>query len=705
MKMPLIVLLTTGLIFSFFIEKGQKPMPEENPFLKTYNTPFQVPPFNEIKEEHYMPAFKAGIEEQKKEIDKIVNNKQEPTFANTLVALDKSGSLLNRVNAVFSHLTEANTTEGLQKIAQEVAPLLAKNQDDINLNAQLFKRIKTVYDLRAGLKLSGEDKRLLEKTYKDFVRGGANLSADKKDKLRKLNEELSLLGVQFGNNLLKETNAFELVIDKKEDLGGLPASLIEAAASAAKDRKLDGKWVFTLHSPSIFPFLQYSEKRDLREKIYKAYINRGSNNNNTDNKAIVSKVISLRYEKAKLLGFRSYAHFVLDKVMAKTPENVYTLLTKIWDPALALAGKEAVELQKIIIKEGKIFKLQPWDWWFYSEKLRKEKYDLDDAQLRPYFKLENVRDGAFSVANKLYGITFTERKDIPTWHPDVKVFEVKEADGKHIGILYTDYFPRASKRGGAWMSELRRQYKPDGKEVTPVVFNVCNFTEPAGDAPALLTFDEVSTLFHEFGHALHGLLSDCSYYSLAGTEVPRDFVELPSQIMENWAGEPKVLKMFAKHYKTGETIPDALIKKIVASSKFNQGFATVEFTAAALLDMDWHVLETSKELDVNAFENKTAKKIGLLPEIGFRYRSTYFSHIFSNDYCAGYYSYLWAEVLDADAFEAFKEKGIFDKATADSFRKNILSKGGSEEGMVMYKKFRGKDPDIKPLLKRRGILN
>jgi peptidyl-dipeptidase Dcp len=705
MKMPLIILLTTGLLFSLVIEQNKKSAPEENPFFKTYNTPFQVPPFNEIKEEHYLPAFKQGIEDQKKEIDEIVNNKQAPTFANTLAALDRSGALINRVNAVFSHLTEANTTEGLQKIAEQVAPMLAKNQDDINLNVKLFKRIKAVYDKRASLKLSGEEKRLLEKTYKDFVRGGANLNNAKKEKLRKLNEQLSLLGVNFGNNLLKETNSFQLVIDKKEDLAGLTESLIEAAAAAAKERKMDGKWVFTLNSPSIFPFLQYSEKRDLREKIYKAYINRGNNDNANDNKSIVSKVISLRYEKAKLLGFRSYAHFVLDKVMAKTPENVYTLLTKIWDPALALAGKEAVELQKLIIKENKYFKLQPWDWWYYSEKLRKQKYDLDDAQLRPYFKLENVRDGAFAVANKLYGITFTERTDIPTWHPDVKVFEVKEADGKHIGIFYTDYFPRESKRGGAWMSELRRQYKPNGVEVTPVVFNVCNFTKPAGDEPSLLTFEEVSTLFHEFGHALHGLLSNCTFYSLSGTEVPRDFVELPSQIMENWAGEPQVLKMFAKHYKTGEVIPDQLIRKIVASSKFNQGFTTVEFTAAALLDMDWHVLETSKELDVNAFENKTAKKIGLLPEIGFRYRSTYFSHIFSNDYCAGYYSYLWAEVLDADAFEAFKEKGIFDKATADSFRKNILSKGGTEEGMVMYKKFRGKDPDIKPLLRRRGILD
>jgi len=705
MKMQFIILLTAGFFLSLIIDKNIKNEPDENPLLRTFNTPFQTPPFDLIKEEHFLPAFKAGIEEQKKEIDAITGNKQEATFENTLAALDKSGSLLNKVNAVFSHLTEANTTDGLQKIAQEVAPMLAKQQDDINLNEKLFKRIKAIYEKKAKLKLKGEDARLLDKIYKEFVRGGANLSSENKEKLRKINEELSLLGVNFGNNLLKETNSFQLIIDKEAELAGLPQSVRDAAAAAAAEKKMEGKWLFTLHSPSIFPFLQYSAKRNLREIIYKAYINRGNNNNANDNKNIVSKIIVLRYKKAKLLGFESYSHFVLDKVMAKTPENVYTLLTKIWDPATKIATNEAIELQKIIIKEGGTFKLQAWDWRYYSEKLRKEKYDLDDAQLRPYFKLENVREGAFAVANKLWGITFTERTDIPKWNPDVKVFEVKEGNGKHLGILYTDYFPRASKRGGAWMSELRRQYKPDGVEITPVVFNVCNFTKPAGDTPSLLTFEEVQTLFHEFGHALHGLLSNCKYYSLAGTEVPRDFVELPSQIMENWAGEPEVLKIYAKHYQTGEAIPNSLIKKIVNSSKFNQGFITVEYLAAALLDMDWHVLETEKEYDVEKFEKNTAKKIGLTPEIGFRYRTTYFSHIFSNEYASGYYSYIWAEVLDADAFEAFKEKGIFDKATAESFRENILSKGGSEEGMVMYKKFRGKEPDIKPLLKRRGISN
>ncbi len=704
MKMSLLIILSAGIICTMLLQKNEKAVMEENPFFKKYSTPFETPPFDQIKEEHFMPALKAGIEEQKKEIQAIVDNKGKATFENTIMALDLSGSLLNKVYAVFSHLSEANTTEGLQKINEEIAPMLAKNTDDINMNEALFKRIKAVYDKKKTLKLNTEDLRLLEKTYKEFVRGGANLTPDKKEQLRKINSELSLLSVNFGNNLLKETNSFKLVIENKEDLAGLPQSLIDASAAAAKERGLEGKWVFTLHSPSIFPFLQYSEKRDLREQIYKAYTNRGNNGNENDNKALISRIISLRYQKAKLLGFRSYAHFVLDKVMAKTPEAVYTLLTKVWDPAVKMAGKEAIALQEMIFKEKHTFKLQAWDWWYYSEKLRKEKYDLDDAQLRPYFKLENVRDGAFAVANKLWGITFTERKDISVWHPEVKVFEVKEADGKHIGILYTDYFPRSSKRGGAWMSELRRQHRENGVNVTPVIYNVGNFTKPTGDTPSLLTFDEASTLFHEFGHALHGLLSNCKHYSISSTEVPRDFVELPSQIMENWAGEPEVLKMYAKHYKTGAPIPDALINKIVRASKFNQGFVTVEFTAAALLDMDWHVLETPTELDVVKFENNTAKKIGLLPEISFRYRTTYFNHIFASDYSAGYYSYLWAEVLDADAFEAFKEKGIFDKKTAQSLRDNILSKGGTEEGMVMYKKFRGKDPDIKPLLKRRGII-
>ena len=705
MKMYLLILFSAGLIFTLLMDNQKETkVPEENPLLMPYDTPFQTPPFDKIKEEHFLPAFNAGIEAQKKEIDAIVNNPQAPTFENTLVALDNSGSLLNRVNAVFSHLVEAYTSDGLQKISEQVAPMLAKNTDDINMNEKLFARIKKVYNEREKLNLQGEDARLLDKTYKDFVRGGANLSPEQKNELRKLNEELSLLSVNFGNNLLKDNNAFQLVIEKKEDLSGLPQSLIDAAATAAKERNLEGKWVFTLDAPSIFPFLQYADNRDLREKIYKAYINKGNNNNSNDNKKIVSKIISLRYQKARLLGFKSYAHFVLDKVMAKTPENVYKLLTQVWNPALELAGKEAIELEKMIIQGNHIFKLQPWDWWYYSEKVRKQKYDLDDSELRPYFKLENVRDGAFAVANKLYGITFTERTDIPKWDPDVKVFEVKEADGRHLGILYTDYYPRANKRGGAWMSELQRQYKPDGKNISPIVYNVCNFTKPNGDTPSLLTFEEASTLFHEFGHDLHGLFSNCKYYSLAGTEVPRDFVELPSQIMENWAGEPEVLKMYARNYKTGEPIPDALIRKIVNSSKFNQGFATVEYTAASFLDMDWHVVETAKEQDVPAFEKKTAERIKLMPEINFRYRTTYFSHIFSNDYSAGYYSYLWAEVLDADAFEAFKEKGIFDKATAQSFRDNILSKGGSVDAMTMYRNFRGKDPDIKPLLKRRGIL-
>jgi peptidyl-dipeptidase Dcp len=545
---------------------------------------------------------------------------------------------------------------------------------------------------------------LLEKYYRDFVRGGANLDKEKKARLREINQELSLLTLKFGENILKENNRFELIIENKEDLEGLPQSVIDAAAETAKERGYKGKWVFTLHKPSMIPFLTYSAKRELREKIFKAYINRGNHNDELDNKKILLKIVALRLERAKLLGYKTHAHYVLEENMAKNPENVYKLLDKIWKPALERAKKEAEELQQMIYKEGKNFKLQPWDWWYYAEKLKKEKYDFDDSVLRPYFKLENVIKGVFYVANKLYGLQFVERNDIPKYHPDVRVFEVKDADGSHIGILYTDYFPRASKRGGAWMNSFRKQSKIGGKEIHPVITNNGNFSKPVGDKPSLLSIEEVLTLFHEFGHALHGLLSNCTYPTLSGTSVPRDFVELPSQIMENWALEPEVLKVYARHYKTGEVIPQELIEKLKKAKLFNQGFATVEYLAAAYLDMDWHTLTELNNIDPLKFEEESMKRIGLIPEIVVRYRSPYFRHIFSGGYSAGYYSYIWAEVLDADAFEAFKEKGIFDKETAQSFRKNILEKGGTEDPMILYKRFRGAEPKVEPLLKRRGLI-
>lgn len=697
MKKNILLILAACLSFFAFMEK------EENPFFSEFKTPNGVPPFEQIKIEHYLPAFKEGIVQQQKEIDAIVNSSETPAFENTIVAMENSGELLERVSNVFYNMMSSNTNEEIQKIAKEISPLLSKHEDDITLNDKLFKKVKSVYDQKDKLQLNNEQKMLLEKTYKGFVRGGANLDDNKKAQLREINKELSLLSLQFGENLLKETNAFSLVVDKESDLSGLPQSLITSAAETAKERGLQGKWVFTLHNPSIMPFLQYADNRDLREKIFKAYINRGNNNNKNDNKAIISKIASLRVKRANLLGYKTHADFVLDENMAKNAENVYKLLNQLWTPALKIAKKEAEELQQMINKSGKDFKLQAWDWRYYAEKLRKEKYDLDDELLRPYFKLENVREGAFYVANKLYGITFTERTELPKYHSEARAFEVKEADGKFLGILYTDYFPRESKRGGAWCSSYRKQSIKNGENVTPVMVNVCNFSKPSGDKPALLTFEEATTLFHEFGHALHGLLSHTTYNRLSGSAVPRDFVELPSQIMENWAGEPEVMKIYAKHYLTGQAIPDELIKKIKDSEHYGQGFMTTEYLAASLLDLNWHTLTDPKEVDAEKFEAEVLNKVGLIPEIVVRYRSPYFNHIFAGGYSSGYYSYIWAEVLDADAFEAFKETSLFDQKTAKSFRDNVLSKGGTEEAMTLYRRFRGADPKIEPLLKRRGL--
>ena len=677
--------------------------PQQNPFFSEFDTPFQVPPFDQIKEEHYLPAFKEGMKQQLQEIEAIVNSPELPTFENTIEALESSGTLLRRVDNVFGVLNGSMTNEKMQAIAKEAAPLQSKHQDDILLNEKLYQRIKSVYNQKDSLKLTGEQSMLLEKYYKDFVRGGANLDQEKKTRLREINKELSILTVKFGENILKENNRFELVTENEEDLAGLPQAVITAAAETAKERGQEGKWVFTLHKPSMIPFLQFSEKRDLREKIFKAYINRGNNNDDLDNKKILSKIAALRSERANLLGYKTHSDFVLELNMAKKPENVYKLLNQLWEPALKRAKKEAQDLQSMIDEEGKDFKLKPWDWWYYAEKLKKAKYELEDEILRPYFKLENVIDGVFTVANRLYGIQFTERTDIPKYHQDVKVFEVKEADGSHIGILYTDYFPRASKRGGAWMNSFRKQSKMGGKNIYPVITNNGNFSKPTGDKPALISTEEVLTLFHEFGHALHGLLTNCTYNRLSGTSVSRDFVELPSQIMENWAFEPKVLKMYAKHYETGEAIPQELIDKLKNASLFNQGFANVEYLAASFLDMDWHTLTEPKEMDVDTFENESLNKIGLIPEIIVRYRSTYFNHIFSGGYSSGYYSYIWAEVLDADAFEAFKETSLFDQQTAQSFRKNILAQGGTEDPMTLYKRFRGAEPKVEPLLKKRGL--
>lgn len=671
----------------------------DNPFFKEWKTPFETPPFNEIKAEHFLPAIEEGIKLEKAEIDAIINNPEKPTFKNTIVALEKAGEFLGRVNRVFGALNGANTTDEIQKIARVTTPMLAKHRDDIALNDKLFARIKAVYQDKD--RLTSIERNVVENYYKNAVRNGAELDETGKEKLRQINQELSMLGLKFSENLLKETNAIALVIDNKEDLAGLPEDVINAAAELARSKNMNGKWAFSLQKPSFIPFLQYSQKRELREKLFNAYINRGNNNNEFDNKKIISRVSSLRVDRAHLLGYKNYAEYVLERNMAKTPENVYKFLNDLWTPAIKRAKMEIADMQKIIDKEGGNFKLAAWDWWYYAEKVKKEKYDLDESMLRPYFKMENVRAGAFDVASKLYGIKFIKRNDIQVYNPDVEVFEVQEANGKHIGIFYSDYYPRDGKRSGAWSSGFRGQQNIDGKFVTPLVYNVGNFSKPTADKPALMSIDEVNTLFHELGHGLNSLFSDFDYPG--GRNTPRDFVELPSQIMENWALEPEVLKMYAKHYQTGEVIPDELIQKIVNSRLFNQGFETVEYLAASFLDMDWQMLTDNKERDVIEFEKNVYKKIGLLPEIESRYQSTNFSHILGG-YAAGYYSYIWAAVLDADAFEAFVEKGnLFDKATANAFRNFILAKSGSEDSMTLYKKFRGREPKVDALLKRRGL--
>ena len=671
--------------------------------LTEFTTPFGVPPFDKIELDDYMPAFKEAIAQQQKEVDDIVGQTAAPDFENTIVALDQSGSLLRKVNAVFSGLNSANTNDEMQALSRELSPLLSKNSDDIRLNKDLFARVKTVYDNRESLNLNKEQKKLLEETYKSFVRGGANLDAEQQARLRELNSEISMLQLTFGQNMLKETNAFQLVIENKDDLAGLPESLILNAEVAARAAGLEGKWLFTLHNPSVMPFLQYADNRALREKIFKGYINRGNNGNDADNKDVVLKLVTLRLEKAKLMGYDDYASFVLEDRMAKTSDKVYALLDEIWKPALVKAKEELADINAEIKKEGGNFEAEGWDWRYYFEKAKKAKFDLDENQVRPYLKLENVRDGAFLLANKLYGITFTPIKEIPLPHPDAQAFECKDKDGTHLGVLYMDFFPRASKRGGAWCGTYRSQTYKDGKRQGPVVTIVCNFSQPAPGQPALLSADEAETLFHEFGHGLHNLFKDIHYYGVSG--VPRDFVELPSQVMEHWVFEPELLKEYAKHYETNEVIPAELIEKLDKSGKYGQGFATTEYLAASLLDMDFHVLkEVHEGADVMKFEETVLGERGLLKQIPSRYRTTYFNHTMGGGYTAGYYSYIWAEVLDADAYQAYKETGdIFNQEVAAKFREYVLTPGGIDDAMDMYKNFRGKEPNTEPLLKNRGL--
>lgn len=679
---------------------SQQSTESENPFFSEFQSPYGSPDFDRIQLADYEPAFLKGIEQQNQEIKAIVENPEAPTFENTIVALDNSGEILNRVSGVFFALTSADTNDELMALESKIAPMLSEHSDNIYLNEALYQRVAKVCEQEksGAIQLTTEQHYLLEKYRKAFERSGAALDKEKQARLREINKELSTLTIEFSNHVLADNNAFKLVVDKQEDLAGLPEAVIAGAASEAEAQGEKGKWVFTLQESSRTPLLQYAQNRELRKQIYQAYTSLGNRNNENDNKEILKKILTLRVEKAQLMGYDTYAAYVLADNMAKTPENVLDFLHNLWGYSIQNAKKEAAELQQIMDKEGKGEKLEAWDWWYYAEKLRQQKYNLNEDEIKPYFSQEDVQKGLFYVVNKLYGITLTPTDTVPVYNKDVKTYIVNDADGSFLGLFYCDYMPRASKQSGAWMSNFREQKEG----VRPLIYNVASFTKPAGDTPSLLTIDEAKTMFHEFGHALHGMLSQCKYQGVSGTAVAQDFVELPSQIMEHWTVEPEVLKVYARHYKTGEVIPDELVAKIENQALFNQGFMTTELLAAALLDMEFHNLTTTEGLDVMAFEKQLMDKLGLIPQIAPRYRATYFRHIMGG-YDAGYYSYLWAERLDADAFEAFKEHGIFDPATAKAFRQNILEKGGSDDPMKLYETFRGAQPSLEPLLKNRGL--
>tara|TARA_B000000460_G_scaffold230958_1_gene188861 strand:- start:2352 stop:4385 length:2034 start_codon:yes stop_codon:yes gene_type:complete len=673
-----------------------------NPFFTEYDTPYQIPPFAKIKDEHYMPAFNQGMKEQLEEIVAITNNLESPSFENTIVELERTGKTLDKVSNVFFNLNSSNTNDQMDAIAKEISPKLSAHRDNIFLNKNLFERVKTIYEQKNNLDLNTEQLRLVEETYKYFIRSGAQLNSTSRGELTKINQELSSLSVQFDQNLLKETNeGFHLLIEEEKQLDGLPGDFKNQAAKLAESEGHPGKWMFKPTRVSMYPFLTYSTQRDLREKLYNSYIKRGDNNNERDNKNLAIKMVDLRTQRANLLGYETHADFVLENTMAKSTSRVKDLLDQVWEPGLARAKKEAEDMQELIQQEGGNFKLAAWDWWHYSEKIRQLKYDFSEEEIKPYFSETKVLQGAFDVATKLFEITFHERFDLPKYRENIRTFEVKNLSGKVIGIFYTDYTVRSNKGGGAWMNTFRSQSKFDGVQI-PLVMNTCNFPPPNEDGISLLSFEQVTTLFHEFGHALHGLLSDATYPSLSGTSVTRDYVEFPSQMMENWAREPEVIADYAKHYQTDQPMPLELLDKISKASKFNQGFATTEYVAASYLDMAWHTKKEKVE-DANQFENKTLSDLGLIEEITSRYRSTYFAHIFAGGYSMGYYSYLWTEVLEADAFQPFKEKGIFDKETADKLKKYVYSAGNTDDLMTQYIRYRGSEPEIEPLLEKRGL--
>lgn len=708
------VLLICALFLIASCQQKSTLDPNINPFFQEWTTSFEAPPFLDIRDEHYMPAFEKGMAENLEEIDAIVNNTNEPTFANTIEALERTGALLTKVQRVFSNLASSNTNPQLQELQRELSPMLSAHYDKITLNQDLFNRIDQVWKSKEDAGLTKEQEKLLNDTRKLFVRSGALMNEAQKQKISELNSKISELSTAFGQNLLAETNGFEMILDK-EDLEGLSEGVILAASEAATKKmeeadsdeeknKYENKYVFTPHRSSMYPFLTESTRRDLREILYKSYVMRGDNNNEFDNKKIAAQIAKLRAERANIMGYKTHAHFILEENMLKTPEEVYDLLLQLWRPALKRAKVEVADMQAVADAEGQDFKVAAWDWWHYSEKVRKAKYDLDEAAIKPYLSLDNVIQGVFTTTNKLWGLNFREIFDIDLYHPDARVWEVTDKDGSHLAIFIGDYFTRSNKRGGAWMSSFKGQSNLDGRE-RPIVVNVCNFPAPVGDSPSLLSFDNVVTLFHEFGHAMHGTLTDVTYGSMAGTSGPRDFIELPSQLLEHWASEPEVLKSFATHYETGEPIPDQLIEKLLKASKFNQGFINTEYLAAALLDMDWHTISAKESIkDANSFEQKSLSKIGLIEEIAARYRTTYFAHIFSGGYSSGYYSYVHAAVLDSDGFEAFKEAGdVFDPELSSKLRKHIYEKGSTEEAMDLYVNFRGRKPIIAPLLKVRGL--
>jgi peptidyl-dipeptidase Dcp len=677
----------------------------QNPFFEKYNTPHQTVPFDKIKNEHYEPAMLEGIKLHEAEIEAIINNHEAPTFANTIVAYEKSGKFLDRVTTVFGNLRSAETNDDLQKIAQKMIPLLSEHSNNISLNEKLFQRVKAVYKQKSKLSLTIEQAKLLDDIYDGFVRRGANLQGEARNKYRELSKKLSTLTLQFGENNLKETNNFQLVLTQKEQLAGLPEGIVEAAAQTAREKGVEG-WVITLHAPSYVPFMTYASNRELRKELYMAYNTKCTKDNEFNTLEIVKDLVNTRMQIAQLLGYKSYADYTLKERMAESSKNVYKLLDQLLDAYTPTAKAEYNEVQELARStQGKEFRLMPWDWSYYSDQLKNKKFSLNDEMLRPYFELSNVKEGVFGLATRLYGITFRKNSEIPVYHPDVDAYEVLDKDGSFLAVLYTDFHPRAGKRAGAWMTSFKGQWIDDqtGENSRPHITLVMNFTKPTESKPALLTFDEVNTFLHEFGHGLHGIFANTHYESLSGTSVYRDFVELPSQIMENFAVEKDFLSTFAKHYQTGEIIPDTLVQRIIDSSNFNVAYACLRQVSFGLLDMGWYTRTTPFTGDVKAYEQKAWEKAQILPVVEGTCMSAQFSHIFAGGYSAGYYSYKWAEVLDADAFSLFMQKGIFNQEVAQSFRNNILSKGGTEHPMTLYKRFRGQEPTIDALLIRNGI--